>query len=97
MSLDLRPDLARITSPTLLLGTWAGLHDQLAKYGMSLSRQDAVNTFREQFSGLSHLHFAMAETARHFIMFDDPRWFFAELDAFLADPMAVVQTRGFDR
>ena len=26
-SLDLREDIARITTPALVLGTWAGLHD----------------------------------------------------------------------
>jgi hypothetical protein len=31
------------------------------------------------------------------MMLDDPQWFFAQLDAFLADPAAVVQTRGFEK
>jgi hypothetical protein len=39
----------------------------------------------------------MAETARHFIMFDDPQWFFGEIDGFLRDPDAVVRARGFTR
>jgi hypothetical protein len=29
-------------------------------------------------------------------MFDDPAWFFTELDAFLRDPDAAVRVRGFD-
>jgi hypothetical protein len=37
----------------------------------------------------------MTDTARHFIMFDDPSWFFAQLDAFLADPVAAGKDRGF--
>jgi len=97
MSLDLREDVARIGSPTLVLGTWAGLHDQLKTYGMDLPREAFVQTFQEQFAKLSRLHFAMAERARHFIMFDDPAWFFAQLDAFLAKPDEVVRSRGFDR
>lgn len=97
MSLDLREDIARMTTPALVLGTWAGLHDQLAKYGITLSRADVVQTFAQQYSRLTRLHFALAETGRHFIMFDDPQWFFAQLDAFLADPAAVVQTRGLGR
>jgi hypothetical protein len=28
-------------------------------------------------------------------MFDDPRWFFQQLDAFLADPMTAAADRGF--
>jgi pimeloyl-ACP methyl ester carboxylesterase len=97
MSLDLREDVARISSPTLVLGTWAGLHDQLGKYGISLTRTDVVQAFAQQYTRLPRLHFALAETARHFIMFDDPQWFFAQLDAFLAAPEAAVQTRGFEK
>jgi pimeloyl-ACP methyl ester carboxylesterase len=95
MGLDLREDIARITSPTLVLGTWAGLHEQLAKYNMQVQRADFEQTFSTQFAKLPRLHFAMAETARHFMMFDDPTWFFQQLDGFLADPVATVQTRGF--
>jgi hypothetical protein len=39
----------------------------------------------------------ITDTARHFIMFDDPQWFFAELDLFLGNPDLVVRTRGFER
>ena len=55
MSIDLREDVARIKTPTLVLGTWAGLHDQLAKYGMPLSRADVVQTFQQQFAKLPQL------------------------------------------
>jgi pimeloyl-ACP methyl ester carboxylesterase len=97
MSLDLREDVVRVTSPTLVLGTWAGLAEQLKSYNIVLSRADVVETFKQQFAKVSRLHFAMAERSRHFIMFDDPQWFFGEIDAFLANPGAVVKTRGFDR
>ena len=56
-----------------------------------------VATFEEQFAKLPKLHFAIAESARHFIMFDDPQWFFAELDPFLSNPEQVVRTRGFEK
>jgi len=97
MGIDLRLDVARIGVPTLVLGTWIGLHEQLKKYGMALSREDVTRTFQEQFAKLPKLHFAMAETARHFIMFDDPQWFFAQLDTFLGRPDEVVRTRGFEK
>ena len=97
MSIDARADVARITSPTLVLGTWIGLHEQLKKYGVALSRSDVARTFEEQFAKLPRLHFALTDTARHFIMFDDPQWFFAELDPFLRDADAVVRTRGFGK
>ena len=37
---------------------------------------------------LAEFHFALHDTSRHFIMWDDPAWFFGEVDAFLADPLA---------
>lgn len=97
MSLDLREDVVRIQAPTLVLGTWSGLHEQLKKYGIELSRAGVTQTFDQQFAKLPRLHFAMADTARHFIMFDDPAWFFQQLDAFLADPDLTVRARGFER
>ena len=95
-SLDLRADVARIGAPTLVLGTWAGLHEQLKQYNVDVPRADFVQTFAEQFAKLPRLHFALSETARHFIMFDDPGWFFEQVDAFLRDPDRAVKVRGFD-
>ncbi len=97
MSMDLRMDVATITVPTLVLGTWAGLHAQLKKYGIALSRADVVATFEEQFAKLPKLHFAIADSARHFIMFDDSQWFFAELDRFLGNPEQATRVRGFGK
>jgi hypothetical protein len=97
MSMDVRTDVAKITAPTLVLGTWAGLHEQLKKYGVALTRADVVKTFDEQFAKLPKLHFAIADTARHFIMYDDPQWFFAELDTFLDSPEHAARTRGFGK
>ncbi len=54
----------------------------------------ALRTWQVVHDQLPRLHFALAETSRHFIMFDDPTWFCGELDSFLTDPDAVVRTRG---
>ena len=97
MGLDLRDDVVRISSPTLVLGTWVGLHDQIKTYGTDLPREAFVQTFEQQFAKLPRIHFAMAEKSRHFIMLDDPQWFFAQLDAFLTNPDATVRARGFER
>jgi pimeloyl-ACP methyl ester carboxylesterase len=89
--LDLRPRLARITSPTLVIGEWIGLRDR------GVDRAAAVQTFHDQYAGLARMHFAMTDTARHFIMFDDLPWFVAQLDGFLRDPDAAVRERGFPK
>jgi pimeloyl-ACP methyl ester carboxylesterase len=95
--LDLREDVAQIRAPALALGTWRGVHDQVmdqAKF--DITRQMVAFSFASQYAKLPRLHFALSENARHFIMFDDPVWFFAELDGFLRDPDAAVRARGFD-
>ena len=97
VSQDLRPGLPRIAAPTLLLGTWIGLQEQLKQGHIELSRAAVVKTFEEQYASLPHLHFAITDTARHFIMFDDPAWFFQEVDAFLASPARAAEDRGFAR
>jgi pimeloyl-ACP methyl ester carboxylesterase len=94
MSMDLREDIARIQSPTLVLGTWVGWSQQAAKYKVDVPREVFVQTFSDQYARLPRLHFALSETARHFIMFDDPEWFFQQLDTFLADPARAVRARG---
>jgi hypothetical protein len=96
LSEDLRAQMAKIDTPVLVLGTWSGLHEQLQANGMDVAREHFVQTFAEQYQGLQHLHFAMAETSRHFIMLDDPKWFFAQIDVFLKDPGKATQQRGFD-
>jgi hypothetical protein len=95
--LDLRDEVAQIRAPVLALGTWRGVHDQVmdvAKF--DITRAMVNQSFADQYAKLPRLHFALSEKARHFIMFDDPAWFFAELDAFLRDPDVAVRVRGFD-
>jgi len=96
-SSDLRASLPRIASPTLVLGTWSGLRDQMQQVRMEITQDSVVENFKQQYATLPRMRFALSESARHFIMFDDPAWFFAQLDAFLADPAAVTAERGFTR
>jgi N-formylmaleamate deformylase len=94
LSTDLRPDLARVEAPALVLGTWIGVRAQLAAAGVADPRQAALRTFQEQYAALPHMKLVMTDKARHFIMLDDPAWFLAQMDAFLADPIAAVRDRG---
>jgi pimeloyl-ACP methyl ester carboxylesterase len=93
---DLREALSAIDAPALVLGTWSGVHDEVAQYGVELTRPLFVRLFNEQFMRLRRMHFALADRARHFIMFDDPAWFFGQLDPFLAEPMLATRERGFE-
>jgi N-formylmaleamate deformylase len=94
MDTDLRADLARIDSPTLVLGSWIGMRQQLEAADAANPRQVAVRTFVKQYAALPHMRLAITDTARHFIMYDDQAWFLGQLDAFLADPAGVTRDRG---
>jgi pimeloyl-ACP methyl ester carboxylesterase len=75
-TLDLRPDLARIKVPTLVICTWVGLRQYM-------SREQVEKNFREQYAELSGYKLVVSEKAKHFVMFDDPEFLFKEMDSFL--------------
>ena len=88
---DLRPQLGQVKADTKVLGAWA------AYAPMGSTEQSTRGIFAAQYAGLPGVEIAMAPTAYHFIMFDDPQWFFQQLDGFITDPERAVRTRGFDR
>lgn len=75
---DLRAGLGRIQSPTLVMNTWIGYKDYGASHAGIAAEQ------RAQYAKLAHVQLAITDTARHFIMWDDPEWMFAQMDPFLA-------------
>ena len=75
---DLRGDIGKIKSPTLVLGTWIAYKDYTTS-------EEVEGRIRKQYALLKNCKIVMSET-RHFIMFDDPQWFYQQVDAFLANP-----------
>jgi pimeloyl-ACP methyl ester carboxylesterase len=73
---DLRQDIERIKSPTLVLGTWIA-------YKEYTTRAAVENTFRTQYQKLDGVTIEMADAARHFMMYDDPKWMFERMEKFL--------------
>ena len=84
MSADLRSDVERIQSPTLVMATWIGYKDYT-------SRDQIERGLHQQYSKLSGATLRITDTARHFIMWDDPNWMFGQMDEFLADRTAAKQ------
>jgi pimeloyl-ACP methyl ester carboxylesterase len=76
MSTDLRPNLGNIIAPTLVMGTWIA-------YKQYAPRAAIEATYASQYANLKSARLVTADTARHFIMYDDPTWMFAQMDAFL--------------
>ncbi len=68
--------LPKIQSRSLVIGTWYGMKD-------FATREQVEKNFRGQYQSLPNHTFALADTARHFVMYDDPNWFFSQVDDFL--------------
>ncbi|MDX8123737.1 alpha/beta hydrolase [Janthinobacterium sp. GMG2] len=73
---DLRQDVAKIKSPTLVLGTWIAYKDYAPRAAIEA-------TFQRQYAQLPGVQIALADTARHFIMYDQPDWMVARIEQFL--------------
>lgn len=73
---DLRDSIANIKSPTLVLATWIGYKDYTDRATIDAS-------VKRQYAKLAGVEIRITDTARHFIMWDDPDWMFAQLDSFL--------------
>jgi pimeloyl-ACP methyl ester carboxylesterase len=74
---DLRQDIARVQQPVLVLGAWAAYKP----YGSTKESTRAV--FAQQYARLPQHRIEISEAGRHFLMYDDPQWFFQQTDAFL--------------
>lgn len=76
MGQDLRQDVARITAPTLVMGSWIAYKN----FG---TREQFLQTYQDQYRQLPGVTIEMADNARHFIMLDDPDWLYDRIDQFL--------------
>ncbi|HET7055495.1 MAG TPA: hypothetical protein VFI12_03480 [Thermomicrobiales bacterium] len=74
---NLEPAPARITAPTLVLAAWQS-------YAQYTNHDRHMATLRQQFTNLHGVQLQLNDTAHHFIMWDDPRWLFEQMDRFLA-------------
>lgn len=76
MGSDLRTEISRIKSPTLVLGTWIAYKDYAPK-------EATTAVYTTQFAQLKGVRIEMADNARHFIMYDDPAWMYDRINSFL--------------
>lgn len=79
MTTDLRADLARVQSPTLVLGAWSAFKP----YGATLDSTRAI--FQSQFAALPGVRIEMSAEGYHFLMWDDPQWLATHVRGFLLD------------
>jgi|3_EtaG_2_1085321.scaffolds.fasta_scaffold54026_1 pimeloyl-ACP methyl ester carboxylesterase len=75
---DIRPDMNKIKSPVLVLGAWAAYE----QYGSTKAAVE--NNYKSQCKDIENVKVAVADEAYHFIFYDEPEWFFDQVDSFLA-------------
>lgn len=80
LSSDKRKQISNIQIPVLVL---AAFHE-MPQYPQ-FTRQTVIEMYQDQYKACSKctVHTAAGKTA-HFIMYDDPQWFYKEIDTFLA-------------
>jgi pimeloyl-ACP methyl ester carboxylesterase len=72
LKLDLRPTLAQIKVPVLILG---------APFP---SKEIVLPNYEKQYANLANKTLEIAPGGRHFIMFDQPEWLYNQINSFLA-------------
>jgi pimeloyl-ACP methyl ester carboxylesterase len=82
LAADLRDDIASIKSPTLVLASWIG-------YKQFTDREKTEANLKLQYAKLAGVDIRLTDTARHFIMWDDPDWMFAQMDGFLGTAKSI--------
>jgi len=76
-SSDIRPLMGSIKSRILVLGDWSSYK----QYGAT--RENVYANYKEQFKLAHQVAIAMNDDSKHFIMFDEPQWFYSQADSFL--------------
>lgn len=74
---DLRTAMSSIDCPVLVLGAWIAYKN----YGSS--HDSVLKNYSDQMAAAKNVKVEITDTARHFIFFDDPAWFFEKVDSFL--------------
>ncbi|MEL6558411.1 MAG: alpha/beta hydrolase [Bacteroidota bacterium] len=74
---DLRSELDQIEVPMLVLGAWVAYKN----YGVT--REMTLSNFEGQYAKAKNCTIKLSDKGKHFIMWDDPEFFFASVDAFL--------------
>jgi pimeloyl-ACP methyl ester carboxylesterase len=76
-TIDLRTKVSAIDCPVLLLGAWIAYK----QYGAT--HESALKLYQDQVTSVKNVQVELSDTAKHFIFYDDPQWFFEKVDAFI--------------
>jgi pimeloyl-ACP methyl ester carboxylesterase len=74
---DLRKTVATIDCPVLVMGAWIAYKE----YGAT--HESTVKNYEAEVAAIKIHQVEINDTAKHFIFYDDPAWFFEKMDGFL--------------
>jgi len=74
---DIRTEMSKVKTPVLVLGAWAAYE----QYGST--KQAVENNYKAQCKDIKNVKVAVADKAYHFIFYDEPNWFYEQVDSFL--------------
>ncbi len=75
---DLRGTIAKISVPVLVMDAWAP-NAQYPQFTKEYARQAYTDQYKECKTCTVHI----TDRSKHFIMYDEPAWFYKELDTFI--------------
>lgn len=76
-TVDLRPLIKAIDCPVLLMGAW------IAYKNYGVTHDSALAGYTRQVTSVPACTVVLHDTAKHFIFYDDPAWFYNQMDTFL--------------
>ncbi len=77
---DLRENVAKVKCPTLILGAWVAYK----QYGAT--KESTTKIFELQYTKMENKKIILSDIGKHFLMYDDPEWFFNNVNEFLTNP-----------
>lgn len=77
MTTDLRNEVEKVKIPILVFGSWYGGKD----YG--ITKKIVQANYENQFLKADNCQIKIAETAKHFVMLDEPKWFINSVETFI--------------
>jgi N-formylmaleamate deformylase len=76
-SMDLRSEMKNIYCPVLVMGDWSSYR----KYGAT--HESVLKNYTKQFSLAKNVTVSINDSSYHFIMYDEPQWFYQQIEGFI--------------
>lgn len=76
---DIRPLMSKVKTPVLVFGSWA------AYQNFGATKASVTLGYENQLKDIKNVKLLVAEKAYHFVFYDEPEWFYSELDKFLSE------------